>query len=230
MNIRIPTPSSSRSGADLLPNEQQISYDSVHRFFEQNRLWIGVLSVVVILGVLGVVGWRFQEDQLRRQANTRLAAAYSIDSETYSIDSLRAITRDFPGTDAALIATMTLANVYFQQEQWDQAVGCYQTIVDRYPSSPFLSSALIGLAAIAETKGKTKEAIHGYQSIATHFPDSFQAPQAQFSLARLQERNGQFQEARKTYEELIVKYPKSSWGKEAAARLQKLTRIFHGNS
>ena len=219
MNPQNPISSTPRRRDDLLPNEREISYDHVHQFFERNKSWIVGLSIVTILTAVGIIAWRLQEDQVNRQATSRLAAV------AHSIDSLQAVVHDFPGTDAALIAFIELADIYFQQGQWEPAMQCYQTIVDRYPSSPFVPSAFIGLAAIAEAEGKVKEAIQVYQSIASNFPHSFQVPQAQFTVARLQEENGQFLEARKSYEELLAKHPKSAWKNEAVARLQKLNLL-----
>jgi len=206
---------SPRRPADLLPNEREISYDSIHGFFYRHKAWIVSLSVTVILGMVAVLAWRLQEGQVRRQADLQLARANTV-------DLLQAVARDFQGTPASLIATVVLADVYFQQGQWERATACYQTVVDRHSTSLLAPSALIGLAAVAEATGKTEEAIRTYRSAVSNFPNSFQAPQAQFAAARLQENAGRLQEAGKSYEELIVRYPQSSWKNDAAARLQMI--------
>ncbi len=204
--------------ADLLPNEQEISYEHVHNYFNRNMRWIVALCVALIL----VAGWmmlsRYQEDKLRQEANTKLAQAHST-------EALQAIAGEYAGTDAAMIASLAMGDAWFQQRQWDKAGACYQEIALRYPSSPMAPSAMIGLAAIAESTGKTAEAIKTYQAVASSFPNGFQAAQAQFAAARLLEEGGKLQEARKAYEDLITTHPSSAWKGEAEERLDHVAHL-----
>ena len=151
MNSQSFVSQSRRSSMELLPNEREISYHRIHHFFDQNKRWIGVLCAVVILAIVGGMIWGLQKDQLHDRANSRLASAHTT-------KALQEVIREFGGTEAALFAELTLADIYFRKSQWDQATTCYQNVIKRYPSSPLAPSATIGLAAVAEAKGKVKEA------------------------------------------------------------------------
>lgn len=208
---------------DLLPNEQEVSFDHVQNFLKRYRAWILGLGAVFILLIIGWTAWQIQRNKIIEQANLRFASAQTP-------EALQLVIQEFNGTDAALLATMILADIYFQQGQWDKAAATYQSVVGRYSGSPLSSSAIIGLASIAEVNGKTDEAIKAYQSVATMFSKSFQAPQAQFAAARLLESSGKLQEARKSYEDLMATHPLSAWKNEAMVRLQKINLLLKKGS
>ncbi len=211
-----------RVTTDLLPNEREISYESIFGFLIRNKTWILGFSLVIILAGAGWLAWQFQENKMREQAGAKLAAARSL-------EALQAVAEKYPGTDAALLATMNVADLYFQKDQWDQAAARYQEIVERHPESPLLPSALMGQATILEVKGRVDEALKVYRTIASMHGGSFQAPQAQFAAARLLETTDRLQEARKAYEDLITDHSQSAWKHEAEIRLQKVNLLLKSN-
>ncbi len=208
-------PSATNRTIDLLPNEQEISYDKVHNFFNRYKLWIVGLCILVGLVTAGLIAWQYQENQLRERAQISLANAHSS-------EDLQAVAGDFGGTDAALLALLRLGDEYFQQNQLDRALGAYQTVLDRYPASTLAPSAAINIATIMESSGKTHDAVKTYQRVASSYPQAFQAAQARFAAARLMEQTGQLREARQAYEDFAVAYPQSSWKSEAIARARKI--------
>ncbi|MBI4023460.1 MAG: tetratricopeptide repeat protein [Verrucomicrobia bacterium] len=203
---------------DLLPNEREITYDQFRSFMNRNKSWIIGLLAVCILAAVGFVAWNFQQRQLRQQANEQFAAARSP-------EMVEAVAREFPGTDAELLASITVADYYFQQRQWVKAQGYYQKVLEHHSTSPLAPSALFGMAAILEANGKTDEALRTYREIVSSFPQSFQAPQVRFAIARLLEMNNRLEEARQAYEELLANHPHSAWKHEASARLQKINSL-----
>lgn len=210
---------------DLLPNEQEISYEKIHDFFTRNKsIIVGVCFVMILAGV-GYMAWRYQEDQVRQEAAEKLATSHSL-------ESLQVIAQDkkFAHTESALIAGMMLADLYFKQNQFDKAVSTYQSVIDQFPDSPLAASAQIGVAAVLEAQGKLPEAIKKYQSIASNYPHSFQTPQAQFSAARLLEASGRLEEARQTYEMLLASELESAFKDDARASLKKLNAILKKSS
>ncbi len=208
-------PSSRQRTVDLLPNEQEISYDRIHGFFNRYKSWIIGFCLLVVLAAGGLIAWRYQEDQLHERAQTQLANAQSL-------DALQAVVRDYAGTDAALVALMSLGDIYFQQNQLDQASSAYQAVLERYPESPLAPSAGVNLAAIMETRGNLDKAIKAYQQVAAAYPHAFQAAQARFAAARLMEQTSRLREARQAFEDLAVFCPQSSWKEEASMRARKI--------
>lgn len=209
-------PSSARKrNPDLLPNEQEISYEAIHDFFARNKAWIVTSCFVLVLAAASFSVWRLRQDDFRKQAETHLA-------EARSPAALEAVARDYPGTRAALLALIQVGDAYFEQKQWDQAAGAYQALLNQYGTSLFAPSAAIGLAAILEATGKNTEALAAYRKAANDYPSAFQCSQARFAAARLLETTGQLREARQAFEEFISSHPQSSWKNEAVSRLQKI--------
>ncbi len=209
-----------RPSNGLLPNEREIFFERGYHFLNHNKYWIIGLSLLTIAVVAWFVTSYLKESKLQQKANDTLSAAHST-------ETLQAVIQNFPGTDAALLATMTLANNYFDQGQidktaWDKAASLYQTVAEHYPSSPLRPSALIGLAAVMEAKGNVDEAIKKFRSVASTFPNSFQAPQAQFAAGRLLESAGRLKEAKQSFEELITSHSQSAWQEEAREHLKKI--------
>jgi len=211
------TPSSTQTPArskDLLPNEQEVTFEKFQNFLQQNKIVIASLCIALILGALGFTAWQIQKDKKIAQADAALAAADSP-------EALELVASNYADTEAGLLASLLVADRYFQQKQWDKASAAYQNIINQHFQSPLAPSARIGLAAVLESTGKIDDAVKTYKSAAADFPDSFQAPQALFSAARLLEVK-QPLEARKIYEEIITSHSESAWKSEAEDRLKSL--------
>lgn len=205
---------------DLLPNEQEISYDHIHNFFNRNKTWITGICILAVLLAGWMVVSRFQQDQAREEAGQKLAVAM----QARSMEPLQQVARDYAETEAGLYANMLMADLWFQQRQYEKAGQCYAEVELRHPESPFTPSAIIGQATILEVTGRSSEAMQKYQLVAAAYPNSFQAPQAVFAAARLLEGGGKLAEARKEYENLVARHPSSSWKAEANARLEQINR------
>ncbi len=214
-----PSPRTSPRPADLLPNEEEISYERLRDLANRHKTWLVGLFFLAILAIVGAVAWRYQGMQLQEKANARLAQAQSL-------DSLQAVALEFRGTDAALAADMTLADIYFQQGQWEKSAAFYRKVLESHAFSPLVGSANIGLAAILESTGKIDEALRVYQSVDSSPSAGFQAPQAALAAARLLERNHRLPEARQAYENLVARHPGTPMAREAAARLQRVNLMF----
>ena len=210
--------SSQRRKQDLLPNEQEVSYERLHGFFPRYKFWIGAASVFVILAAAGYIAWCLQENHIRRQSGLKLAQARTI-------EDFKSVIHDFPGTNAALLATLRLADMYYEQQKWEDAKNTYQEAIKNFALSELVPSALIGEAAVFENTGNFTDALKIYKLVASDYSKSFQGPQAKFAAARLLETTGQLEEARTTYEDLIALYPKSIWKQDAMDRLQKLSLL-----
>jgi TolA-binding protein len=206
---------SSSSNVDLLPNEREVSYEGLPRVWNQNKSLIIGSAVLLILAAAGFATWQFQEAKTLEQANASFAAARTP-------EALQRVAQDFEGTTPALLAAIKLADMYFQESQWDKAGDLYRITAEKYPSSPLKPSALIGQAAVLEAKGKVPEAIAQYQSVAKSYPNSFQAPQALFAAGRLLESSGKLKESRQTFDELLMSHSDSAWREEATVRIQKI--------
>lgn len=204
-----------RAPADLLPNEQEVSFDQTRALLERNKPWIIGFCVVIILAAVGFTAWNAQERKRREEAVAQLALATTP-------EMLQSVTQQFSGTDAALMASMKLADTQFQQAKYEKALATYGQVIEVYPTSIWVPSAMIGQAAALENTDKMDEALKKYQAVVSAFPQSFQAPQALFASTTILENTGKLKEANQGLDELLANYPDSSWKGQATARRDKI--------
>jgi TolA-binding protein len=206
-----------KPSSDLLPNEREVSYEEVQQFFARNKVFIIVMILLCVAAVGAVAMWQQQGTQIKHDSEMKLAQAKTP-------EDLEAVTTQYTGTDAAALATLKLAERYYEQAQWDKASATYQSLLDKYPQSLFCPSAVIGQAAVLDNTGKLNEALEKYLFAAKTYPKSFQAPQALYSAARIQQRIGKLKEAKQTYNDVMINYPDSAWKSDATAQFEKLSQ------
>lgn len=217
-----PSPSPRPGGArrpDLLPNEQEVSYDNLIEWLDRHKNWLIGLFGVAVLAIVGLVVWRVQTSKIESEAATALASARSL-------DSLQNVLQRFAGTRAAVFAAMTLADHLFEQGEWDKAAALYQTVLRQDASSPLAPAAALGMGAIEEARGNKDDALRLYRSVA-EARTAYAAPQAAYSAARLLERDLRLVEARQAYEDLAARFPESASRMEALGRLERLKALLH---
>lgn len=217
-----PPPSPSPAGArrsDLLPNEQEVSYDNLIEWLDRRKNWLIGLFGVAVLAVVGFVVWRLQTSKIENEAAVALTNARSL-------DSLQNVLQRFAGTRAAIFAAMTLADHLFDQGEWDRAAALYQTVLREGASSPLAPAAAFGMGAVEEARGNKENALRLYRSVA-EARGAFAAPQAAYSAARLLERENRPIEARQAYEDLAARFPESASRMEALGRLERLKALLH---
>ena len=64
------------------------------------------------------------------------------------------------------------------QENYQDAMASYNTIIKYLPNSSYVSKSLLKKALILENTGKSKEAISIFKRVANDFPSSQEALQA----------------------------------------------------
>jgi tetratricopeptide (TPR) repeat protein len=184
-------------------------------FFNRNKWWMIILSFAVLIGGFVVLQSKMKEEQRRGEAAKQFASAQTP-------EELKKIVQDYPKTEAALSAQLTLGDRYYQEAQYSDAKNVYLEIL-KQPTSAVSPMAKYGLGAIEETQGRAEEALQIYRSIPQDFEHSPQAPLALYSAARILERQGKLEDAYQTYEKLSAQFSKSSWTRQAEQRLKSLS-------
>jgi predicted negative regulator of RcsB-dependent stress response len=140
-----------------------------------------------------------------------VSGAYLKIAATYSKSSA--------GTRAMLLAGGSL----FAESKYDQAKAEFERFTREHRDSPFLSEALLGIAACLDAQGKTNEAVTVYKELIDRHPTATVIPQAKFALANLYEGQNKPEEARTLFEGVVAQAgPYGSLGSEAAIRLEEL--------
>lgn len=186
-------------------------------FWEQHGKKVITVGVAVLALGLVVFYWQRQAAEREQRAAASLA-------EATNVQSLERVVEDYPKSEVAAQALLRLADVHFQDGQYNDASAAYQRFVNDFPSHPLIQSALLGMAAAQEAAGNLQEARVQYTRIVSSYPQGYAVWAARIGVARCTESLGQIKEAQQTYEEVLSGGRGSPWQSEAYLRWVVLGR------
>ena len=88
-----------------------------------------------------------------------------------------------------------IADSYFRQEAYDQAVEAFAELRRKYPQSPLLAEAGYRVATVYSLLGESEAAIESFREVMGRWPTSPYAVEARFGLAAVLEERDNFAEA-----------------------------------
>jgi tetratricopeptide (TPR) repeat protein len=101
-----------------------------------------------------------------------------VDRILKKIEGLKVVINKFSKSIYKDDALYELGNTYVSQENYQDAMVSYNTIIKDLPNSSYVSKSLLKKALILENTGKSKEAISIFKRVANDFPSSQEALQA----------------------------------------------------
>ena len=137
-------------------------------FWERFKYQIVAGLVILLVALVGFIGYRFYSDRQAATASTLLASAKGAQ------DYEQLIAR-YPDTPAGADAYLLLADVQRREGKFAEAHATLQVFVTKNPNHEFVSTARMSMAANLESMGKSDEALSMYQQIASSYPNSFNA-------------------------------------------------------
>jgi predicted negative regulator of RcsB-dependent stress response len=171
---------------------------------EQARAFLrthGVKTGLAVLVVLVAAGaWH----GVRTWRQGREAAAQLLLSSANRLEDLEEVTGRYGSTEAAPLALLRVAKVYFDSMSYDQAQARYQEFIDRYDEHPLLPAAEMGRAHCLEARGDSHGALEAFEAFLRERDGSYLAPQAAMGRARCLEQLGRWDEARVAYEDVAA--------------------------
>lgn len=182
---------------------------------------------LVILGILVIAVFLYYESkQSASEANAQLGIAeieFSHSQLVKASNRLIKLIDEYDGSDAADRGMFLLANIYFQQQKYEDARAYFEKFIDSYSGSNILlSSAYAGLAACEEASSNYEAAGELYEKASETAPD-FPESDNQYYLAGLcYKKAGDSEKARAIFEELADKDRESSRAKDAESQLVML--------
>lgn len=145
------------------------------------------------------------------------------DRDQAAATALSGVVSSFPGTDAAVTATLPLAASELRLGQVDQGITHYEAYLRGAPASePLRAAALDGLGHAREAKGELPQALEAYERMAREESAGFQAGMGSFHRARVLALMGKKQEAAQAFAELIAASPGTPAARLAQDRLSVL--------
>lgn len=198
----------------------QISQDpalETSMFWDQYKMPIIAVVIVLLLGGLGFAGYQFYQQQQANAAAAMLAGAKTP-------QGFQQVIEKYPGSGPAASASLLLANAQRGEKKYADANVTLHKFIDQFPKHELVTTAWMGVAANLDSLGKTDEALSTYQRLATEYPQSFNAPLALFSQVPLLKAKGRSDEARRVCETIVSQYRDSVFMNEALRELQKLPK------
>jgi outer membrane protein assembly factor BamD len=164
-----------------------------------------------------------------------------------AIEVFRAVKKNAPFGEYASPAQFMIAQCYKKSEQYDEAKGAFQKLIDEYPESALLDKAKYEVAQstyLASLKPDydqelTDDAIEEFKKIAGEKDASTVSEEAKdalsllenkkaeslFNVAKFYEKQKRYKSARVYYEELMRKYSRSSFSELARERLEDMAEL-----
>lgn len=92
---------------------------------------------------------------------------------------LERLLREFPEDERRAEATYRIAETYFNEEQWIQAVTEFQKVVDRFPRHELASWAMLRQGEAFERRGARSDAVLFWEGVIQRYPRTPAAEEAQ---------------------------------------------------
>ena len=183
---------------------------------------VGLLAIIVISFLIANA-----QEQAKIDAAIQLGEIWLAEEEGRSGDALRLtedLVREYEGTIAAGQGVIILANRYYSQGRFAEALEHYHRYLSEYGDQDvFMLAAWNGIAACLEAQGRAIEAATKYTEYATSInPGSIQASTSLFEAARCYGEAGDTETQRKTLEQIVADYAQSPIAARAREELSML--------
>ena len=184
-------------------------------FWERFKKEIVAVFIILVLALIGFMGYRLYSDRQAATASALLASAKSAQ------DYQQVIAR-YPTTPAGADAYLLLAEAQRSEKKFAEANATLQVFITKNPNHEFVSTARMAMAANLESMGKSDEALSMYEQIASTYPNSFNAPLALLSQVYILKTKNRMDDARRICETILTQHRASFWAGEAMQELRLL--------
>ena len=184
---------------------------------------IGIGIVAVIMVTMLFIRSKRNAELSASQELTRASVELATNNEEKAVDILRSMIENYSGTRNAKTGIFYLANIYYNQGKYDEALTYFKKYIDANSNNIILSSsAYSGAGACLEQQKEYLEAAQYYQKGAEKYAEHFEAPGQLMSAARCFTLANNKIEAQKLYQKVVANYPKSMHKRTAELYLSEL--------
>ena len=172
------------------------------------RAGLAIGAVIIIL-----VFYYYNSQETNKEANSQLGIAeieYTNGNLQKASERLVRLIDQYDGTDAADQGMFLIANIYFQQKNYEEARGYFDRFVSAYSGSNILlASGYAGLAACEEVNSNFSEAADLYEQAAELVPQFPESDNYYYLSALCYKRTGDMDKAKSIFR-LLASEAKSS--------------------
>jgi tetratricopeptide (TPR) repeat protein len=178
----------------------------------QTPFIIGAIALIIVLGAVLLI--RYNANRKLNESSALLSRAEMTAAmgqmDQYAAD-LASLADDYNGTTAAKIATMRLANIYFDQKDYDKADIYYTRLIEKYSEDKMVAaSGAAGKAACFEARGNYQEAAKYYEQAASYKSGDLWSPIYLLRAGQNYTKAGDTNSAEAAYEQIEKQYANSS--------------------
>ncbi len=185
----------------------------------QKVIWVGA---VIILVAGAFFGYRAYAARQEKQGREAYFAALELPDINQKIKKLSGVAADYPRTQGAQKAWISLGNLYYQQKDYSKALNAYRSALNQGDlPQEFQSLVNESLAYTLEEKGDLKGAADAFNQILKG-SDPLLKENAHLNLARVYVKLGQTKEAKSTYQDFLKSFPNSIYAPLVRDRLAKM--------
>lgn len=168
--------------------------------------------VAVVLGIVGIGIWAYQQSASRASSAALYAAATTP-------DAWRGVIAQYPGSLAAGNAQMRLATALRAEGKLDDASAELRNFTSSQPDHPMAGPAWLALGEILQMQKNNDSALEAYRTASGRYDKSYAAPLALLAEARLLAALGKSGESRAVLGSIGTSYPEGPAAMLAAAEL-----------
>jgi len=183
----------------------------------------------------------YQEAQAILADGTNLLWVFDTTKYQDAIDRLQDIIDNYPYSDYAVLASLEIADTYFDRESWEEALSYYRDFSELHPDHPRVPYALYRAALCFYHQSKepgrdqsaTKQAVAQFDELMRRYPDAPESREAEALWRELRTRLGshvmqigdfyldrdEFQSAADRYRVVLNQYPGLGLDPEALYKL-----------
>jgi tetratricopeptide (TPR) repeat protein len=213
---------------------------------QRKAVVVGAVVALIIVG-FGVALTKTLSDRREHRARAALGTAIGVLSRPIQADlppgatddpppfkseqerdqasaaALSEVLSQYPGSKAAVTASLPLAATEVRLGQLDPAIGHFEAYLRGAPASePLRTAALDGLGHAREAKGDLPQALEAYERMAREESAGFEAGMGSFHRARVLALMGKKQEAAQAFAELVAASPGTPAARLGQERLSAL--------
>lgn len=172
---------------------------------------IGGTAVAVIFIAVILFLWNIDKNNNRAAGYlARAQISYDRGLMDDAVIDLQTVVDNYHGTSSASSACFKLANIYFENGNYEEALRYFNIMIDKYPEDKLkLASAAAGAAACHEQAGNRQEAGQYYQMAADFYPNAMWAPQNLLNAGKNYMAAGNLESAKTAFNKITSEYKDS---------------------
>ncbi len=192
-------------------------------YLEEHTKQVTFVMGVFLVIVVGYLFFSYQHGKSQQESSSLLGEAqaeYQNLNNQKAKELLLRLIENYGGTRASDQGLLLLANIYYNENNIEEAAKYFQEFIDSYDDDDFLlASGYAGYAACLEKQKKYSEAAEYYQKAQKTAPDFVEAPNYLYLAALNLIDAGEQGQAKELLQKIISEYEKSNIVDDAKAQL-----------